>query len=219
VLKSGQKIQTQRGLFLWLRNAKRDEKGIAALEFAWIAPVLIALYMGSVELYSAVTASRRVTDLASATADLTAQSADITGQVDDIFDAASTYMAQFGTDGLKITVTSICHDKNDKGRVDWSANYSGGGVNNYSHGDYVPLPTDANGDPALTSQGTGVILAEVEYKYTSPFGELVNSLTLADSYYLRPRLTNTLQRTDESSGEYVINTDAGGDADGCNSFM
>lgn len=189
-----------------LRRLRRDEEGVAALEFAWIAPLVILLYAGAVELHHSLLASRRVTDLASATADLVAQSSDISGGMSDIFDAAALYLDPFGVDTLRITVTSICHDKDDKGRVDWSANYTNGGVHTYSHGDLVPLPSDGNGVPLLTIKGTSLIYAEVEYTYTSPLGKLVHDALLGDNYYLRPRLTETPS---------VINTAAGGSTDGC----
>ncbi len=195
-----------------VQRLKRNEKGVAALEFAMIAPVMLTLYMGSVELHHALSADRRVTDIASATADLVAQSSDISGKMDNIFEAASTYLKPYGVENLHITVTSICHDKDDKGRVDWSANYTNGGVKTYNHMDLIDLPLDSDDNPILTIQGTSLILAEVSYNYTSPLGKYVHSTVLSDRYYLRPRLKDTAS---------VINTDAGGSADGCadNDFL
>ena len=189
-----------------IHRLKRNEEGVAALEFALIAPIMITLYMGSVELHHALSADRRVTDLAGATADLVAQSSDISGKMDNIFDAASIYLKPYGVENLRITVTSICHDKDDKGRVDWSSNYENGGVNTYSHMDEIPLPLDDSDNPVLTIKGTSLIFAEVQYEYTSPLGKYVNATTLSDHYYLRPRLKETPS---------VINTDAGGSAEGC----
>ena len=190
----------------FVRRLKRDDSGIAALEFAWIAPALLGLYMGSLELHLALSADRRVTDLASASADLVSQSADISDQMNGVFDAASSYLKPFGVNNLRITVTSICHDKDDNGRVDWSANYEKGGVQNYSHGQTVDLPLDSSGDPVLTEKGTSLVLAEVEYTYTSPFAVFVKNLKLKDRYYVKPRLRETPS---------VINLNDGGTKDGC----
>ena len=190
----------------FFERLKSDNKGVAALEFALIAPFMITLYMGSVELHHALSADRRVTDLAGATADLVAQSSDISGKMDNIFEAASTYLKPYGVANLRITVSSICHAGDDTGRIDWSANYTNGGAKSYSHMDTVPLPLDDDDKPVLTIQGTSLILAEVTYNYTSPLGKYVNSMTLSDHYYLRPRLNDTPS---------VINTDAGGSAEGC----
>lgn len=190
-----------------MRRLRRNEQGVAALEFAMIAPIMITLYMGSIELHHALSADRRVTDLAGAAADLVAQSSEITSaQMTNIFDAASTFLKPYGVANLKITVTSICHDKDDKGRVDWSANYTNGGVHSYSHMDLIDLPLDDDGNPVLTIRGTSLILAEVSYDYTSPLGKYVHNTILSDHYYLRPRLKETPS---------VINTDAGGSPDGC----
>lgn len=189
-----------------LRRMRRNEDGVAALEFAWLAPVMIMLYVGAVELHFALSASRRVTDLASAAADLVAQTSDITSGMDKIFDAAALYLEPFGTDTLKITVTSICHDYNDNGRVDWSANYEKGGVHTYSHGQSIDLPSDEGGTPLLTTRGSSLVLAEVEYTYIRPHGWFVTNDKFADHYYLRPRLTQTAS---------VINRDAGGAELGC----
>ncbi len=190
----------------FITRLKRDNKGVAALEFALIAPIMVTLYMGSVELHHALSADRRVTDLAGATADLVAQSADISGQIDNIFDAASTYLKPYGVENLHITVSSICHAGDDTGRIDWSANYVNGGVKSYARMEVVPLPLDADDKPVLTIKGTSLILAEVSYEYTSPLGKYVNSMTLSDHYYLRPRLKETPS---------VLNEGAGGSVDGC----
>ena len=188
-----------------VHRMKDNERGVAALEFAMIAPIMILLYMGSVELHFALSADRRVTDLAGATADLVAQSADISGQMNNIFTAASTYLQPYGIAPLKITVTSICHDANDQGKVDWSVNFQGG-VRTLSHGDTIQLPVDNQNNPVLTAKGTSLILAEVTYNYTSPLGHFIHNTVLADHYYLRPRLKETPS---------VINTAAGGSPEGC----
>lgn len=194
------------GFTRFIRRLKRDQKGVAALEFAMIAPIMLTLYMGSVELHHALSTDRRVTDLAGAAADLVAQSSDISGQMDNIFEAASTYLKPYGVANLRISITSICHDKDDNGRVDWSANYTNGGVNSYNHLDLIDLPLDNEGKPVLTTKGTSLIFAEVTYNYTSPLGKYVHETVLADHYYLRPRLKETPS---------VINTEAGGSSEGC----
>ncbi len=188
-----------------IRRLKQNDKGVAALEFALIAPFMLTLYMGSIELHHALSADRRVTDLAGATADLVAQSSDISGRMDNIFEAASGYLKPYGVAELRITVVSICHDKDNLGKVDWSAQYNGG-VNNYAHEDSIALPLDDDGNPALTVKGSSLILAEVTYNYTSPLGRYVHNTTLSDHYYLRPRLKETPS---------VINTDADGSPEGC----
>ena len=61
-----------------LRSFKRDRDGASAIEFAILAPLLIALYLGCVEITDGIAADRKVTLTAGALANLTSQSQTIT---------------------------------------------------------------------------------------------------------------------------------------------
>ena len=51
-------------------RAAQDERGISAVEFALILPIMISMYLGAVEFGHALTIDRRVTSVASSAADL-----------------------------------------------------------------------------------------------------------------------------------------------------
>ena len=51
----------------------RDERGVSAVEFALLAPFMIALYLGSVQLTLGLTADRKVSQVANSVADLVTQ--------------------------------------------------------------------------------------------------------------------------------------------------
>ena len=44
--------------FCWLARLSRDRRGVAAVEFAFIAPIMLALFFGTVELTSAIEIAR-----------------------------------------------------------------------------------------------------------------------------------------------------------------
>lgn len=68
------------------RSFAQARSGIAALEFAFIAPVMIILFFGVVEGSNALSISRRVALAANTLADLTSQEAQITAaQAADLF--------------------------------------------------------------------------------------------------------------------------------------
>ena len=69
----------------------RDRRGAAAVEFAFIAPVLIIMYCGLAELSQAMMAQRRASNVASTIGDLVAQSTQ-TGptMIGDIFNIGNT---------------------------------------------------------------------------------------------------------------------------------
>ena len=60
-----------------LKRLRSDIRGIAAVEFALIAPVVILLYCGFAELTMAMMAERRAAHTASVVADLVAQTPSI----------------------------------------------------------------------------------------------------------------------------------------------
>lgn len=56
-----------------LLNFKKDSKGVAAVEFALIAPILLLLFIGTIEVSSMVAVDRKISRTSSAIADLIAQ--------------------------------------------------------------------------------------------------------------------------------------------------
>ena len=61
-----------------LRRLIADRRGVSAVEFALVAPILVLLYFGLVELSQAATADRRLAHATSAVGDLVAQASSVT---------------------------------------------------------------------------------------------------------------------------------------------
>ncbi len=67
-----------------------DRRGLAAVEFALIAPVMMIMFYGVVELSSAIDCNSRVARVSSTVADLVAQSPAVsTADTTNIFNAAN----------------------------------------------------------------------------------------------------------------------------------
>ena len=76
-----------------LRRFAGDRRGASAVEFALIAPFMILLYLGAVEIILALSIDRKITSAASALADLVAQDDVITdGEMADIMTAGGPSM-------------------------------------------------------------------------------------------------------------------------------
>src|SRR5918993_854844 len=58
-----------------IRSFKRDERAVSAVEFALLAPMMIGLYLGGVEISEGISVDRKVTVAAGAVANLAAQNA------------------------------------------------------------------------------------------------------------------------------------------------
>ena len=67
-----------RALARFIRGFRADRRGVSAVEFALIAPVLIVFYFGIAELTQAMMASRRASHVASSIGDLVAQEQSVT---------------------------------------------------------------------------------------------------------------------------------------------
>ncbi len=167
-----------------LRNAlslfTREERGVSAVEFALIAPAMVAIVLGTVEVNLLLTADRKVTQVASTIADLVAQDDVITAdEMSDIFTAASTILTPYSTQPLKMRVTSVVMDGGGNVKVAWS---QGSGMSPRSPGSSVSTPA------GILQANTSIIMAEVTYDYTSLIDSYVTTnLQLDDTFYLRPR--------------------------------
>ncbi len=159
----------------------RDRRGVSAVEFALIAPFMILLLVGTVELGDVMMADRKVTTVTNTSADLVAQAVQITdGQIADVFAASSAIMNPYDPSSLQITLTSVNIDGSTT-LVGWSDGFNAAA---YAPGSAFTLPL------GLGNDGDSVIVGEVTYTHTSAVGTLLGgSKTFNDTFYSRPRRT------------------------------
>ncbi|NJC40442.1 Flp pilus assembly protein TadG [Brevundimonas alba] len=162
-----------------IRRLTGDERGVSAIEFAMLAPVLIAFYMGMTEFCQGFMAQKRMGHVSAMVADLVSQEETVTpAMLDDIFDIGGLIMKPFPTTTLKQRVSSVTRTSG-VAKVDWSR---GDGMTARGKNSVVTLPASLIGD------GESVIVAEVTYDYDSAADYLMPGLTrFSHTYYLRPR--------------------------------
>src|SRR6218665_735715 len=114
----------------FLRAGVNDERGVAAVEFALVLPLLLGLYLGSVEVSRLYTADQKVAILASSVADLVARQKDTIGAttLDDYFAAAAPVMQPLNTAGLGQVVSLVQIEADGKAVVKWSVASGSGSV-------------------------------------------------------------------------------------------
>lgn len=164
-----------------LKRLFRDKRGVSAVEFALVAPIMILLYFGLAELTMAMMAERRASHTASAIADLVAQTPQINQtEMDAIFMIGDAILKPFPTTTLKMRVTSVRADANSVPRVTWS---KGKGMGALNAGDAV------TGFPAnLLTANESLIMAESSYSFNSPLKKVMpNAITFGQKFYLKPR--------------------------------
>ena len=173
---------------LW-RKLRGDRRGVSAVEFALIAPALIACYFGLAEMCGALLAERKTGHIASAIGDLVAQATTIhDSDMTDIWTVANTLMTPMSTATLNLRVTSIIADANDKTTVAWT-NSQGNWSPALTIGQAIPVPT------GVVAAGASVIKSEASYTYTSPVSDFIPlPLTFNEVFYLAPRQSTTVAR-------------------------
>ena len=171
-----------------LRRFGGDRRGVSAVEFALIAPMMIGLYLGCVEISDGVGADRKVSLTASSLANLAAQVSTITNaDMTNILNAATSIISPYSASKLKITVTCLNIDSTGKVTVEWSDTKNGTAR---AVGSSVAIPS------ALAVPSTHLIFAEVSYSYTPTVGyTITGTLNLSDTMYMSPRQSATVART------------------------
>ena len=169
---------------MWLRvrssvqDLVGDCRGLAAIEFAMIVPIMLVLFFGTDE-FSGIAVNRKVTMMARTLSDLTSQNISITdAQLTNIFNASSAIMTPYSATPVRSTITELYVDPATlAARVQWSK-----GSAPRAAGTTVAIPT------ALQAGGSYLIYSEVSYAFVPSVGYVLkNSITLSDFTFTRPR--------------------------------
>jgi Flp pilus assembly protein TadG len=171
----------------------RDRDGLAAVEFAFVAPILIMAYFGVAELCGALLDQRKTSHVASAIGDLTAQySNPALSDINNFFAAGQIIMSPSPTTTLQMRISLV--QENAAGTVatvQWScptANWIG-----IPKG--TPEPLQAN----LITANQSVVMSEAKYTYTSPVSYMLPSaFNYSYVFYLRPRIVDPIPSPDPS---------------------
>ncbi|OJX55267.1 TadE/TadG family type IV pilus assembly protein [Devosia sp. 66-22] len=180
---------------LSLRRIRRDDRAVAAVEFALIVPLLITLYLGSIEAAALFTVDKRVSSISSTIGDLVAQwdpekegalSTGTGGKLTDYMNASTGIMSPYTTSGLKIVVSLVQVKNNGDTKTLWStANTGSAKTLNAAYSDAsIATSTRMN----QVSRGGCVIAAEVTYSYLPVLGAVfTTAINLRHTNYFLPR--------------------------------
>ncbi len=186
-----------------LRRFKREEEGVAAVEFALILPFLIALYFGSIEASALYTADQRVNAISSTVGDLVTQwnptkdgtapthylTAGSGGTLQDYFDAATGLMTPYPSSGVKIVVSLVfVNATTHVAKVIWSKASGTGAVALGQGTTFTPLSASNSPQMNAVAGGGCVIASQVTYSYKPLLGVVfTQALTLSRTNYFIPR--------------------------------
>jgi Flp pilus assembly protein TadG len=191
-----------------IRRVMTDRRGVAAVEFALIAPILLALYFLTVEFTQAIDADKKVGRIASMSADLITQQQDSTtrADVDAILQIGGAILQPYNRSSPTITATAIqiTNDATPRPLIVWSRMLSNG----TSSAGPVAAGTQTTVPGNLLVAGSFLIKVEAQLPYkplltwtadakaslglTAAF----STINMDQVYYLRPRMSQTISCSD-----------------------
>jgi Flp pilus assembly protein TadG len=166
-----------------LRRFASDVRGAPAVEFAFIAPILIVFYLGMAEVCQLLKAKRRVDHAGSAIADLITQEQAVTpARLADLKSISASILQPLPDAPLVVQIYSV--SKNSSGALacefGWPTACTKGAA------PPIPVATPLN-------NGEGVIVADVNYTYTSRIGYFIaGGRALKHRAELRPRRNDVI---------------------------
>ncbi|GAB1718004.1 MAG: TadE-like protein [Nitrobacter sp.] len=167
---------------------RSDARGLAATEFAMIVPLMLVMFLGTVEVSTGVAIDRKVTLVARTLSDLTSQSKAV-GDTDiaNFFAASYGIMWPYPSAPVRATISELYIDPaTSVARVQWSK-----GTAPRDPGTPVDIPSGLIGKDSSekTLPGQYLIFSEVSYLYQPGIGYVVSKagVTLSDTTYTRPR--------------------------------
>lgn len=159
-----------------------DRRGVSAVEFAILLPLMVPLYLGTVEFSRGFDMSRKVTLIANTVANITAQNTTLaTANVSNILNASAAIISPYSSSGLTATVSCISINASGQATVAWSATLNGTAL---SPGSTITVPS------GLAGPSSQLIFSQVSYPYTPNLGYVITgTLNLASQMYMMPRIT------------------------------
>ena len=181
----------------------RDRRGVAAVELAMVAPLLLVLYFMTMEVTLALETNKKVSRISSMVADLVTQQTCVNPtKLDNIIDIgqATIYPYDRTVPSIEITGIKISDETNPKATVDWSRK----SVNNTSSAG-APIGSEVSIPAALKIRGTYLVRVQTSLDYRPIIAwaadekaslglmSAFDNIPMAETYYLRGRLSSEVK--------------------------
>ena len=191
-----------------LRRLLHDRRAVAAVEFAFIAPILLCLYFVTMEVSQGIETNKKVGRIGSMVADLVTQQPKITADdVDAIMEIGSSILAPYNRSKPEIVVTAIQLDGDEdtakadiNATVAWSRTLSNGD----DFCENLEPETEATVPDQLLIAGTFLIRVEstlcyrpvitwsADQKAGLGLAAAFDKIPMSETYYLRPRMSKDI---------------------------
>jgi len=183
-----------------IARLRDDAAGVSAVEFAFLLPIMILLFVGGTQWTEAITIKRKVQLVARTIGDLVAQDTGVTdAEIASIFTAGGAVMQPFASNVLQVIVSRVDIDANGIATIGWSDSSPSGAARTVNS--TVTLPwTAATMKNTMNMANTKLVWSEASYTYTPPVAFTLFSssntgaIPLTDSAFFRQRTGTTITR-------------------------
>lgn len=180
-------------LIMRLRRFRRDDGGMALVEFAMVLPVMMLLYLGGVAVTQGVMTNRKVVLLNHAIGDMITQVTDLTSDsATKTFGAAAAILAPYSSSSaiLSMRVSSVKISASGAACVEWSTSPTSGFARAAKSDVTSVVPSE------LRTANTWLIMPETQYKYTPIVGvDITGTINMQKTLFLRPRVSSRVTAT------------------------
>jgi Flp pilus assembly protein TadG len=183
----------------------RDRRGVAAVEFAFIAPVLLSLYFVTMEVSQGIETNKKVGRIASMVADLVTQQPEVsTSNLDAIMRIGAAIIQPYGRTRPDIEITGIrmSDEENPRPLVVWSRRLEGGSFSAGAPvGDEAPVPDQLRIRNTFLVQVASsldyrpVITWAADNKASIGLASAFDRIAMREQYFLRPRMSQQITCT------------------------
>jgi Flp pilus assembly protein TadG len=189
----------------WLARLRADRRGVAAVEFAFIAPVLLSLYFVTMEVAQGIETNKKVSRVGSMVADLITQQQSISKtELDAVMTIGESILQPYNRSKPKIIITAIevTNETTPKVKVVWSRKLVNGTYAQDAVAGSITTVPDK-----LKIKGSFLIRVESSLSYspvitwtaTQKQGlgltAAFDGINMRETYYLRPRMSNSIPCT------------------------
>jgi Flp pilus assembly protein TadG len=187
-----------RAPFSQARRLARNLSGTVAVEFAFIMPIMLVMFLGCMETTNVVMTYMRLNAAVQTAVDLVAQTPNgvtlTAANVVDLGTAAQDIMAPLPGTNLTIAFASVVWDATNTPQITTA---TGGWHQEVNAAPAIVNPTTVaqqickiNGNivAGLCASGDSIVIAQVTYRYNSPFAWLLPvTFNFTDIAFSRPR--------------------------------
>ncbi|WP_292898570.1 MULTISPECIES: TadE/TadG family type IV pilus assembly protein [unclassified Nitratireductor] len=192
------------GFLSTLGDFARNRRGVAAIEFAIIAPILFAMYFLTLEFGQAIDVNKKLSRAANMAGDLVAQQPSITAsEVDAVMKIGSAIMKPYNRSMPTMTLTAIevTDETTPKIKVVWSRELKNGTASpGLPKGSTTTLPAELNIKGAFYIRATAALGYKPILTWSKDGAKStgltamagLDNLQMSERFYLRPRMSSTI---------------------------